>query len=563
MALLVRRPSDWSVVLRTENGSQISFDRENRRISAKRESRTSPAQHQNLSCPLCHRPVPDLYRREQNVHAHESFVHPEYFGFLAASLDGEEAVEPDYAGDHLSQQSFNQGYFERFFIPEGLLGRGGRGEVIRVRHVLEGVSLGTFALKRITVGDSQTWLIRMLREVQSLRFKHENLVSYNHVWLEHSQINSFGPRVPVLHILQQYCNGGDLETFVLKKCGKTPVTVDELKDRARRASRGRASGPEMEIRGLHADMIFSFFRDILSGLAFLHESGMIHRDIKPSNCLLDVDPSSTSIHPRVLVSDFGEAQLGTEINVRTGGTGTLSYTAPEIIRGEAWTQSADMFSLGLILYFLTHEGKLPYHKSDADFDGLKAEILAFQGYQSQRTNLSSELGHVLAQLLSPHPASRPSCVDLIAMMQLHDPTMQPDMHSKVNPTPLPSQLSENHSEIWKQPDLQVIAFPKLEASVRKPEQSGLGRFRHFPYFAIPRLQAMIWAVLTIRVTGLARSCKSYGGAGVNTMISTLMMTFLEDLLRVPFVYRFFLSCIFCVSVYAFHPLQCAGTSAVV
>lgn len=40
----------------------------------------------------------------------------------------------------------------RFFVEEGELGRGGKGVVLLVKHVLDGVSLGHFACKRVPVG---------------------------------------------------------------------------------------------------------------------------------------------------------------------------------------------------------------------------------------------------------------------------------------------------------------------------------------------------------------------------------------------------------------------------
>lgn len=347
--------------------------------------------------------------------------------------DDESAVESDEdhvgdqicttpLGDRLSSESFNQGYCDKFFVQEGLLGRGGRGEVVKVRHVLEGISLGVFALKRVVVGNSHSWLIKTLKEVQLL--KHLNLVSYHHVWLEMRQ-SSFGPRVPLLHILQEYCDGGDLESHVLRICGKTEPTVEELKDRCRCRSKGRIPQPDTT-PSLSIDCVFSFFKDILAGLAFLHEQGITHRDMKPSNCLLDSRTHSESGHPRVLVSDFGEAQVdGSDIK-RTGGTGTVSFMAPEILRGEPWTQAADLYGLGMILYFLTHEGQLPYHANDNNFEGLQQEILQLRvcplhcGTNTLSQDARRELEKVVLSLLSPDPLVRLSCQDLLLLVQIHD-----------------------------------------------------------------------------------------------------------------------------------------------
>jgi serine/threonine protein kinase len=78
------------------------------------------------------------------------------------------------------------------------------------------------------------------------------------------------------------------------------------------------------------DQIISFFRDIASGLNFLHTHGFIHRDLKPSNCLLNADIPGQGL--RCLVSDFGEVQQVNQVRTSTGTTGTISYCAPEVLR---------------------------------------------------------------------------------------------------------------------------------------------------------------------------------------------------------------------------------------
>lgn len=482
MALSVRRPSDWSIVLVTAAGHQISFDRENRRISTnapERNHSTAHSQH-DVKCRLCHQTLPNQFRYDtqaQHTSGHgqaSTFLHPEYFGLLASCLEDESVVEleDDILDDHLSTESFNQGYCDRFFVEERPLGRGGKGEVVKVRHILEGVSLGVFALKRVPVGDSQAWLTRLLREVQCLRFKHPNLVSYNHVWLEHAQ-RSFGPRIPVLHILQEYCNGGDLESYLFRRYGRFEPTIEELKDRRRRKSRGCSSRPQLSPPGLSVTMISSFFQDILAGVAFLHEQGVIHRDLKSSNCLLDTKVLSDAGLPRVLVSDFGEAQFdGSNIDQRSGGTGTLSYTAPEVVRGESWTTAADMFSLGIILYFMTHEGNLPYRSMDDDYDGLRDEILHYRGFTSSigisrvKNDEKQQLEAVLTQLLSPEPSQRPSCADLINLLRLHDqngstPPLKPTTSSRS------SSYTRDHNDLAvpnRPPLLEGISSLMLKSS---------------------------------------------------------------------------------------------------
>jgi serine/threonine protein kinase len=333
-------------------------------------------------------------------------------------------------GQGISSSAFSPDYFKRFFVEEKVLGKGGKGVVLLVKHVLDGVSLGHFACKRVPVGDDHEWLEKVLGEVQLLQnLSHQNLVSYRHVWLENARISTFGPSVPCAFIIQQYCNAGDLHNYI---CGgvQTTTTAQQLKDRLRRKSKGEPElKPEMGgPRVLQLDEIYSFFRDITAGLRHLHMNGYIHRDLKPNNCLLH----ETSDGIRVLVSDFGEVQSQNAMRKSTGATGTVSYCAPEVLRQEYpdgpfgnFTFKSDIFSLGMILYFLCF-GELPYHSADIinedneDLDQLRDEITHWTGFDNarrRRPDLPAKLYSFLDQLLSVDPDRRPTADDVLNGIQ--------------------------------------------------------------------------------------------------------------------------------------------------
>ena len=331
-----------------------------------------------------------------------------------------------HAPHGISSHAFSPGYFERFFVEERELGRGGKGVVLLVKHVLDGVSLGHFALKRIPVGDDHEWLEKVLVEVQLLQhLSHQNLVSYRHVWLEEMQITPFGPPVPCAFVLQQYCNAGDLQEYIMKGA-RTSVSKEQMKQRMRRRSKNEFEPPS-ELSGprrLHFEEIYGFFKDIASGLNHLHVNNYIHRDLKPNNCLLH----DTGKELRVLVSDFGEVQSENQIRQSTGATGTISYCAPEVLRQDPstgklgnFTTKSDIFSLGMILYFLCF-AKLPYQNADyldeenEDIDLLREEIVAWAGLEDERSmrpDLPDRLYKFLRRLLSLDPSQRPSAEEIV------------------------------------------------------------------------------------------------------------------------------------------------------
>lgn len=85
--------------------------------------------------------------------------------------------------------------------------------------------------------------------------------------------------------------------------------------------------------------------DVLDGLAYAHEEGMIHRDIKPANVLL-------TRRGQAVVADFGIAQIvgGTRHTVSGALLGTLNYMAPEQgLKGTSDARS-DLYSLGVVFY---------------------------------------------------------------------------------------------------------------------------------------------------------------------------------------------------------------------
>ena len=331
-----------------------------------------------------------------------------------------------FSSPGISSTAFSPDYFKRFFIEERELGRGGKGVVLLVKHVLDGVSLGHFALKRIPVGDDHEWLKKVLVEVQLLQhLSHQNLVSYRHVWLEDVKISTFSPSVPCAFVLQQYCNAGDLHNYIYSTMKLGP-DVTPLKERRRRQSKN-ITEPPPELRGprrLHFEEIHAFFKDITAGLNHLHVNGFIHRDLKPQNCLLH----RTNSEIKVLVSDFGEVQAENAVRQSTGATGTISYCAPEVLRKEHltgaygnFTTKSDIFSLGMILYFLCF-ADLPYRNADnlneenEDLDQLRDEITAWSGLEdikSRRPDLPDRLYKFLQRLLSLDAAMRPSAEEIL------------------------------------------------------------------------------------------------------------------------------------------------------
>lgn len=177
-------------------------------------------------------------------------------------------------------------------------------------------------------------------------------------------------------------------------------------------------------RQLDPEQVFAFFKDIANGLHYLHRSGFIHRDLKPSNCLLH----EVSGKLRCLVSDFGETTGEHVARRSTGGTGTVSYCAPEVLKRDSstgrlgnFTPKSDIFSLGLILYLLCfrrlpYSNANPFDETTEDIDKLRDEIATWAGIDDDRRrqfDLPEVLSSSLSRLLSLEPGDRPSSQEVV------------------------------------------------------------------------------------------------------------------------------------------------------
>ncbi len=117
-----------------------------------------------------------------------------------------------------------------------------------------------------------------------------------------------------------------------------------------------------EQRRVDVSRATDIIRQVLSGLAYTHDQGIIHRDIKPANIMI-TPKAPLGVHARIL--DFGLARLHVASSSLTDGlaVGTPSYMAPEQCRGDAVDARTDLYACGVVLFEML-TGRKPFIADD-------------------------------------------------------------------------------------------------------------------------------------------------------------------------------------------------------
>ncbi|MFO7582794.1 protein kinase domain-containing protein [Guyparkeria sp.] len=108
-------------------------------------------------------------------------------------------------------------------------------------------------------------------------------------------------------------------------------------------------------------VIIELVGQVAAALDFAHRNGVVHQDIKPENIILVEGWSHAK------VNDFGVARLHEAPLESDDGmvAGTPSYMSPEQLRGQKTDGRSDLYSLGVMLYWLL-AGRLPWEETDVD-----------------------------------------------------------------------------------------------------------------------------------------------------------------------------------------------------
>ena len=237
------------------------------------------------------------------------------------------------------------------------IAHGSFGTVIHMKDILSNKDL---AVKIINKSGSTLNLIsKMKEEINILKqLNHENIIKF----FGFNETNS------KLYIIMEYLPFGTLSTWIKNNMGK----INEEK----------------------ASIIMS---KLFSAVEYLHHQQICHRDIKPENVMFGKENDLNSIK----LIDFGLSAQHFD-NISTNDyCGTFLYMAPEQIGKKSYSQTVDVWALGIILFMLLNNGKHPFYvKGD-----LKKELAhkIKKGVFKFHNNVSFMANNLIRKLLEINP----------------------------------------------------------------------------------------------------------------------------------------------------------------
>ena len=279
------------------------------------------------------------------------------------------------------------------YAVERRLGSGGFGVVYQVLDRERGRRL---ALKTLHRADADA-LYRFKREFRALAdVRHRNLVALYELHAE-GDLWFFTMELVQGTDFTSYARGGRSAAFADTRPAKLAAT-------AAAADRDEVAGPGNAIDWERARRALG---QLARGVIALHAASRLHRDIKPSNVLVAPDG-------RVVLLDFGLVKRTTDTESTDSVGGTAAYMAPEQAAGQAVSEAADWYSVGVMLYEVL-TGRRPY-------EGTPIQILVDkQGRdptppEQLAPDAPGDLCALCRALLSRAPAARPGAGEVLAQI---------------------------------------------------------------------------------------------------------------------------------------------------
>jgi len=200
-------------------------------------------------------------------------------------------------------------------------------------NIIGRLSQGTFGF--VYSGEDTFTKQAVALKVMSAKYKNIAIREKSTLTLLNKEENKYVSRLLDFLILDKYAVG-DMGKYALVLPQYERNLYEHLKEaRQERGGEGGLSARSQEL----------VLSDVLNGLRFIHKSGIMHLDLKPENIMC----SKVNLRPNWTIIDFGNAESKFGLDIYYDAV-TPWYRAPEICVGAKYTEKADMWSIGCLIY---------------------------------------------------------------------------------------------------------------------------------------------------------------------------------------------------------------------
>ena len=200
-----------------------------------------------------------------------------------------------------------------------------------------------------------------------------------------------------IYIVMEYCDGGDLLSYIKKTDYKLPEP-----------------------------RVCEIIHKLSMAVYYIHSYGIVHRDLKPTNILMTNDSKTADI--RLL--DFGLSKIIGPNQKCTEPYGTLCFVAPEVLKGEPYDKSVDLWSIG-VTTFLLLTGYLPFDDKNSEREIARKTIQDPVLFQPEIwSKLSNEAMQFVDGLLKKKPEERLTITQVLEHSWIKKFSKVPDKRMK-------------------------------------------------------------------------------------------------------------------------------------
>lgn len=251
--------------------------------------------------------------------------------------------------------------FFDFYEPGEIIGKGKFGVVKSALHIKTAKKVAVKILQKSEMLNRDLELQK--REIEILKIcQHPNIIRLLDIFENET----------TLFLVMEYLPGGDMFDYLQSRGFEIPEKQAKI-----------------------------FVKKIATALGYLHSYGIAYRDLKPENILM----SSNDDDADIKLSDFGLSKIIAPSERSDEPFGTISYAAPEVLLGESYDKSVDMWSMGVVAYLLV-SGTLPFDDDNEDLI-LERAVNEEPDYQSPWIAKVSKNGkHFIKNLLQKNAKKR-------------------------------------------------------------------------------------------------------------------------------------------------------------